>query len=241
MLKGEIIIKIGSTNIPNKLRLGNGTIILSSDLILLSEIGKEYIVFRYKNNVIKIYRNLDDNINKEKFREDKIKDFMVLNTKKILMPNDVVYDLDNNAIGYSQDAIFYEKDINNILMDNFLEELNFIDSDIDILDNKYILISDCHADNVMYNGKIYVVDIGKYEISRLTPYYAIVHHNILQFNELIASIIAKSNITEDEYYKIYSYLKRMSYKIGTEKFLDVIEKYANKNMNLKEYTYSLVK
>lgn len=234
-------MEIGLTIIPDKLKLSNGNIISSSDLILLSKIGKEYIVFKYKDKVIKIYRDLRENINKQSFMPVKIKDIMVVKTERILMPDDIVYDLDDNAVGYSQDLVLEEKDINNILIDKFIEELNYIDNDIDNLNHKNILVNDSHSDNVMYNGKIYIIDVGKYTISLLTPYYSIVHHNILEFNQLISSLFSKANITKYEYCKLYSYLKKMSYKIGTERFLDVIEEYANRNMTLEEYVYNLVK
>lgn len=156
--------------------------------------GCESIVYKYKNNAVKIYKK---NCKKEILSYNDVKYMKDINTKRILMPLNIVYK--NNLFslptfkGYSTTLIKNSKPLSSIIkMDsNYLyKELEKLEIDAKILSNSNVEISDLrNAENFIFNDKLYYVDPGSYYINNILNCSQIYNNNMdelgISLNEIL--------------------------------------------------------
>lgn len=182
------------------------------DYMFLDE-GNESEVFRYGDSVLKIYK---DYCVKDRLGEDDVIYLSKIPTKRILMPREVIRDADTmEFMGYSMPFIYkYPRDVlMRIKMNHFLDELDVIHSDLELLAEHHVDVEDIHIDNVLYNESFFIGDPGSFEIQRDTPVGRIYRNNVYTFNRFVKNDIfplakvSKKKIEEldtmfDDYYFI---------------------------------------
>ena len=124
--------------------------------------GCEAVVYRYDQNmVVKVYKNNDF---KRKLDEETALGLMELDTKRILLPTEIIYDENNEMIGYKKE---YKENYNHAL--KYISGITLYEEILKLKEEAYMLasngyiISDLHRDNMIYDGKIYLTDPGSYE------------------------------------------------------------------------------
>ena len=158
------------------------------DYMFLDE-GNESEVFRYGDSVLKIYK---DYCVKERLGEDDVIYLSKIPTKRILMPREVIRNADTmEFIGYSMPFIYkYPRDVlMRIKMNHFLDELDVIHSDLELLAEHHVDVEDIHIDNVLYNENFFIGDPGSFEIQRDTPVGRIYRNNVYTFNRFVKNDI----------------------------------------------------
>lgn len=252
----------------DKYKIGDN-IISFKDLKLLNINGKEYLVFKYHDKVIKIHRKKFVDI--DNLDEDNILSFMKLKTKRILMPTDILYSIDDKIKGYVMDYINNKKSLLNESMEHILDEAKLIEEDKKILDENRILLQDLHEGNAIYNGKINIIDSGRFvnttimlptymflsDETYMRPYKRsdldnlkekVIETNSLQINHFIYRFIMNAVLEKKSDFEknIYmqnglTYFKEQSKKLNTDSFIDVIEHEYSKDMTVEEYGKTLIK
>ena len=252
-------------------KIGNSRDIISIfDLELLSISGHEYIVFKYKDKILKIHRKHFVYINN--LDEQNILSLIGIPTKRILMPIAPLYNIKGNIEGYVMDEVTKKGNISNESMDHFINEVRYIQNDKDLLSSKTILLDDFHLYNAIYDGKINIVDSGRYvNLTHVLPYWVLPQQykniedafinkdvdnlrkfaydfNNEKFNKFIYSYIMNTVLADEGEYprlmylsKIKQYFINMANKIGTYSYLDVIENISSKNMTVEEFAKTLKK
>ena len=254
----------------DKYKIGNDPKIISlKDLKLLNIHGNEYVIFKYLDKVVKIHRRKFVDI--DNLDEQNILSFIELPTKRILMPTDALYDIDGRIKGYVMDFIDNEKSLSNESMDHILNEARIIEEDKKILDEKGILLQDLHEGNAMYNGKINIVDSGRYiNTNVMLPTYMyltdktlmkslkksdlenlkekVIKTNTLQVNYFIYRFLMNSILDNSDDFEMYTYMSRVleyfneyTEKLKTTSFVDVMESECSKDMTVEEYVKTLMK
>ncbi len=230
------------------------------NLKLIDISGHEYIVFQYEDKIIKIHRNhlvAIDNLN-----EQNIISFIGIPTQRILMPTYPIYDTKDKIAGYAMPVISGETDISSISMDHFLNEAHIIDRDKDLLSQKLILLKDIRKGNTIYNGKLFIVDSGRYininvmssclnpDISDLfkmedidTIRNYIYRNNNSQINRFLYEYVMGTVLNEYDssmcLYKISQYFQYLSKELSVYNYIDLIEQISNRNMTIKEFATQL--
>lgn len=126
--------------------------------------GSEVEVFRLDDEVLKIYKPY---CNKVRLDENTINTLKHINTKRIIMPSDVIRDESLDFVGYSMPYIesFDLNKLKSISMGYLIDELDIIRDDLKILSNNKIDIEDINIGNILLNDGIYFIDPGSYCVS----------------------------------------------------------------------------
>ena len=151
--------------------------------------GNESEVYRYGDTALKIYKPY---CSKERLGLDDVVELSKIPTKRFLMPKEVIRDADTlEFIGYSLPFVYkYPRDIlMRIKMNYFLDELDIIESDIDLLAQHHVDIEDVHIDNVLFNNGLFIGDPGSFEIKREKSTGTIYRNNIYTFNRFVKNDI----------------------------------------------------
>lgn len=154
------------------------------DYMYLDE-GNESEVFRYHDSALKIYKEF---CFKERLTEEDVLGLIGIPTKRILMPKEVIRDADTlEFIGYSVPYIekYPSRCIPRMKMNEFLDELDVIHSDVDTLSSRHIDIEDLHVDNILYNGKFFIGDPGSFELKKESSVGKIYRDNIYSLNRFV--------------------------------------------------------
>ena len=254
----------------DKYRIGDSTDVISlKDLKLLNIQGNEYVIFKYLDKAVKIHRKKFIDI--DNLDEHNILSFTKIPTKRILMPTDALYNIDGRIEGYVMDFIDNEKSLLNESMHHILNEARIIEEDKKILDEEGILLQDLHEVNAMYNGKINIVDSGRYiNTNIMLPTYMylidktlmkpmnrkdlldlkekVIKTNSLQINYFIYRFIMNAVLENSDDFEIYTYMGRIAEhfqelcdKLKTNSFVDIMERECSKDMTVLEYGKTLMK
>lgn len=151
--------------------------------------GNESEVFRYGDSALKIYKKYCP---KERLSLDDVVELSKIPTKRFLMPKEVIRDADTlEFIGYSLPFVYkYPRDIlMRIKMNEFLDELDVIHSDLELLAQHHVDIEDIHIDNVLYNEGFFIGDPGSFEIKRSKQVGSIYRNNVYTFNRFVKNDI----------------------------------------------------
>lgn len=156
----------------------------------LSDKGSEFMVYKYLDSVIKIYKN-DYQLSHLSLKELNL--LKNISTQRILFPTATLWDINCELIGYKMPFITGARNLEHDSLDAFFEELEFLKQDLDLLCSNFIILRDINLSNTIYNGHIYLIDPGNYLIDELDK--IILHMNIADFSigEKLNRIIMKED------------------------------------------------
>lgn len=160
----------------------------------LSDQGSEFIVYRYLDLVIKIYRN-DYQLNHQSLEE--LNTLKNIRTQRILLPTSTLWNGNHELIGYKMQLITGKKSIDDDSVSAFFEELEVLKRDLDLLCSNSIILRDINLSNIIYNGRIYLIDPGNYLVGEL---YKIISHANIFSHSIMESL--KRIIIEGDYSKV---------------------------------------
>lgn len=165
-----------------------------SKLQFLSNRGSEFIVYKYLDSVIKIYKK-DYHLSHLSLKQLNILKNIL--TQRILLPTGTLWNSNHELIGYKMPFIGGERSIECDSLCTFFEELEVLKQDLDLLCSNSIILRDINLSNTIYNGHIYLIDPGNYLVDELDKI-------ILRANIADSSIVEKLNriIKEGDYDKV---------------------------------------
>lgn len=216
-------------------------------LELLSEKGSEMTVYNDENFVYKIFKK-DYKLGHKSIEE--LNYLSSIKTSRILMPESLIFNNDE-LIGYTMIYIKNEKDIHNDTMANLLNELTIIKQDIDILNKLCVRLIDINKSNIVYNGKLYLIDPGNYyinDVNDLLIYYQnkeiteeekqnlIINWNYNKLNKLMHELLFMNNSDIDFYLlrKIIEFFEIERKKDGLIYDAGIYQKYFDKDLTVRE-------
>lgn len=212
----------------------------------LSDRSSEFIVYKYLDSVIKIYKK-DYQLSHLSLEElNTLKNIL---TQRILLPTGTLWNVNRELIGYKMPFIAGERSIESDSSLAFFEELEILKQDLDLLCSHSIILRDINLSNTIYNGHIYLIDPGNYLINELekiifrvniTDSSIVERQNLLRrwnynkINELIDMLLfsKKSNIDPFKYRQIVQFIMKERDKNGFIYSLDVLKVFFNKNLCL---------
>ena len=118
-----------------------------NNLEFLSNIGQECRVFKYNNDVIKIFKK---DYKLEHISKKTIEYLKEIETKRILMPIGFIKDQDNNLIGYKMKYVSGNRIVDKDYVENFFRELTIIRGDIETLSDKGVRLLDINKRVIDY-------------------------------------------------------------------------------------------
>lgn len=144
-----------------------------------------------------------------------------------------------------------EKDMHNDTMANLLNELMIIKQDIDILNKLCVRLIDINKSNIVYNGKLYLIDPGNYyinDVNDLLIYYQnreiteeekqnfIINWNYNKLNKLMHELLFMNNSDIDFYLlrKIIEFFEIERKKDGLIYDAGIYQKYFDKDLTVRE-------
>lgn len=130
----------------------------------LSDRGSEFIVYKYLDSVIKIYKN-DYQLSHLSLEQLNILKNIL--TQRILLPTGTLWNSNHELIGYKMPFIEGERSIERDSLCTFFEELEVLKQDLDLLCSNSIILRDINLSNTIYNGHIYLIDPGNYLVDEL--------------------------------------------------------------------------
>ena len=122
------------------------------------------------------------------------------------------------------------------------------------LNDKLIILKDLHPKNVIYDGKIFIVDSGRYLDTNIKNPF-----NLEEKNKSLPELVKENNLYEINYFlynfimnkllkeyskeekniylsKINVYLKNLAQQMETNSYLNVIESICSRNMTVYEFS-----
>lgn len=216
-------------------------------LELLSQKGSEMTVYNDENSVYKIFKK-DYKLGHKSI--DELNYLSSIKTSRILMPEALLFS-NEELIGYTMVYIKDEKDIHSDTMANLLNELMIIKQDIDILNKLCVRLIDINKSNIVYNGKLYLVDPGNYyinDVNDLLIYFQnreiteeeklnlIINWNYNKINKLMHELLFMNNSDIDFYLlrKIIEFFETERKKDGLIYDISIYQKYFDKDLTVRE-------
>lgn len=208
-----------------KLYIGKSKVELSNEELerLYLGSGNEADVYLYKKEILKIYNSSS----KKKLDEEEVKEMSSIQTKRILLPKDPIYDENNQFIGYTRKYVsdYYKEIVGKMTVPKFIEELSMIEDDIDILSQNKVDVEDFNMDNTLVGDEIYLSDPGSYikmDELRSSQVHA---NNVKTLNEFIVNelIPSSTKLPKKEYYKLAKKLleeEKISYYLSAQSYND---------------------
>lgn len=136
-------------------------------------LGSEGKCYKEKHQIYKIYHPhiLDENY--ETFHQK----LLGINTKQIILPNALIYDTNQNYVGYrtiivnGEQNILKKHGLTTLPKEKLISNLKILTHDMKLLSNNYVLTSDVGPVNYFFdktNDKMYIIDPGRYRVFRNT-------------------------------------------------------------------------
>ncbi len=223
------------------------------NLELISKIGSEFFVYKYGNNVVKIYK---ENYNGKHLSLEKMKYLMSIPTKRILMPNDIVFDKNGNMIGYQMPLVENKKDIKNEKVETILQEIRLLEHDVAMLSDKNVVLIDVGLENTIFNGKINIIDPCNFSVNNFeevkdyisleypndSEKQVILKWNFSKMNRLCDLLMFTGNANVDCYKHrlISQFFAKERQKLHTYSNRLAYQKYLNSYLSLKDATNVLL-
>ncbi len=229
------------------------------NLELLSEQGSEFTVYNDNDKVYKIFKpnyKLDHKNNYELIYLSSIK------TSRILMPKSLITK-NGKLIGYSMEYIKNSSNVLNDKMKNFINELIAITKDIELLSKLNVRIIDINKNNVVYNGRLYIIDPGNYYINYIDDLLVYLEckepnkkelteqekKNIIKlwnynkFNRLIEELLFMGDEKLDFYLlrKVIEFFKQEKQDNNLISDIKILQKYFDSELSVKESINKFVK
>lgn len=154
-------------------------------------------IYRYKNDVIRIFREGESPID-----EDTARYLTGISTDRVLLPKKLLF-YNNTFKGYTLKLVS-QKGANRKMVGapkrELIETIGVVEADIDKLSQKKVLLNNTGIDHTLYNGDLFLVDPSKYRIldygdgeslRRLNQY-----HLHLLVGEIISTELRKLNFPQ---------------------------------------------
>ena len=153
-------------------------VIISNDIVDIDDsrlIGKGggSNVYLFGDKVIKLYRH-SYSAYLSNFDKYRLESLMKLKLEHFIVPMEIVYNEFGNIAGYTMKYINGENGncIMNLNSGFFVEQLEKIFDELDILSKENIVIDDLHVDNILVNEDgIYFIDCDGYNFKNRLDYY----------------------------------------------------------------------
>lgn len=129
---------------------------------LISDEGTEGNVYRIQGRAVKIYKPF---CIKQRLGKEMVDLLKTINTSRILMPQERVFDENKRFIGYTTELVDYRnfEIIKRMKMGVFYKELVKAEEDIRELSDRHISVEDFNLYNVLIASGIYFPDPGSYD------------------------------------------------------------------------------
>lgn len=123
--------------------------------------GLESFVYLFDDVVLKIYKK---RCRKLQLSEEDVKRLSGIETERIVMPEDIVYDDLNKFSGYTMKYIStcIKIPLKDDKINNLVKEIEKYEKDIEILSKNKISIYDLNINNTVINNGIYSIDPGSF-------------------------------------------------------------------------------
>lgn len=147
--------------------------------------GKEAEVFKFGNSALKVYKEF---CSKYRLTEKEAEALTKINTQRILLPRELLRDPDTLEFkGYSTPFIepCSKAALLNSKMDSFLDELEVLEDDMELLASHGVDVADFILDNMIYDGRIYFCDPGSYVFNLKSRSGYIHQNNIYELNDFV--------------------------------------------------------
>ncbi len=145
------------------IRIGDKLLELSEDDLnyMYIDEGMEGTIYRLGNKALKIH---DKFPGKAYLEEDEAKELSKIDTKRIVLPKELIYDDNDKYIGYSTDFIdnCSLKNISKLSVREFTDEVDLIYKDLITLSDNFVDVDDYTLNNVLFDGGIHFIDPGSY-------------------------------------------------------------------------------
>lgn len=216
-------------------------------LNILSGKGSEVIVYNDDNTVYKIFKK-DYKLDHKSIEE--LSYLSSIKTSRILMPKSLFFE-SNELVGYTMEYIKGNENILDARMEEIIKELNTTLKDIDILSRLNIRLMDINSENTIFNGKLYLIDLGNYYINNikdLSFYFQnrevtneekqklIAYWNNDKLNKLMYELLFMNNNDIDFYLlrKIIEFFRNEREKNGLIKDIYIYQRYFDTTLTVRE-------
>ncbi len=156
--------------------------------------GDESFVYKFGNDVFKIYKT---SCFKQRLSENDVDFLSKINTKRILLPEDKIYE-NGRFNGYVMPYIKpgSKDSIKKLKMNSLMYELKALKEDLLNLKENNVMINDIHIDNYIFNGSMYFIDPGSYTINdKLSSRYIEIINREMMYDFIIDRVFLKSTNT----------------------------------------------
>ncbi len=205
-------------------------LIAINKLEFLSDIGQECRVFKYNNDVIKIFKR---DYKLEHISRKTIEYLKEIETKRILMPTGFIKDQDNNLIGYKMKYVSGNRIIDEDYVSDLFRELAIIKGDIETLSDKGVKLLDISKGNTIYNGGLYMVDPGNYKIDMNIPNENIKAWNYDKINTLVDVLFFSQKYNPYMFRQIVQFFMKEKKKKDIIYNLDILKQYLDPSLKIR--------
>lgn len=238
-------MKVINSNI-GKFYITDTGVFSENDKLQYINAGEEGCVYRYGDKAIKIYHSIP----RKRVIDEKMVEYLSdIETKRVLLPEDVLYGEDG-ICGYYMSFIEGDsKEVYSYEKDKLIEEFSYIYSDFDQLGKKSVAIDDLRGSNYISNyDTFHLVDVGDYYIcknGRNTNGSNKRNFRTFVFNDLLYSVLKEHGTKFEVPDKMLFGIFRKERYFAEKEYGDDVLQYFNKCMedgeNLYEYGARLVK
>lgn len=208
--------------------------------------GEEGSVYRYQDKAIKIYHEYP---RKSVVSPNVLKKLKTIDTKRILMPIDILMESPNKNQGYVTQFIEGNKDaVYNYPKDKLLEELSYLDCDFATLGKESIAIGDLRETNYLSNKiGFFLFDYGDYyQMPRNIDTTSI---NVKQFQTFFLYNLVNSKLKQESRklklsnQQVIGIYRKTRYEVIHQKkgLVDYLEKNMQNEENLNAYVKRLMR
>ncbi len=172
-----------------KLKLGDKLLELTEedlDYMYVDE-GMEGTIYRWGNRALKIHDKFPQ---KAFLLEDEAQKLTKIDTERILLPKELIYDDNDKYVGYSTDFLtsYNFSNVGKLPMKEFTNEIELIYKDLNTLSDNFVDVDDYTLDNIIFDGGIRIIDPGSYTFVKQERF--LLSDNLYRFNHfLISSLI----------------------------------------------------
>lgn len=200
--------------------------------------GKEGKVYKYKDKALKIFH---DQIYVDSMDINTCLFLKNLDTKRILLPQNILYDIDYDFKGYTTDLINKKNNVYSLNKEEIIIEIEELEKEVNYLINKRIVLNDWNFENFIFDGKFRIVDPGLYKLDKKESIKTIKRFNYLVLKDFIFNELFKNKIRKEikNYNEIIFYLSnkcRKKYNVSS-----FFEKEMNNDETLNQYIKRIVK
>lgn len=180
--------------------------------------GVEADVFKYGDEAIKLYRR---SCEKDRLTKKEARGLIGIPTKRVLLPQKIIKSSFSKAFrGYTTPFISNNSinEVTNMKMGQFLDEVTFLEDDMELLADNKVAVHDLQLFNTLYNGNIYFCDPGSYAfrsevnsgVIRIENMFGLNHFLLSELFSLVKTDIYKRT----DYIYSYDWNNRLSLQMG---------------------------